>query len=86
MVSLTRYDSDAMCPGNDIIIFLLDLVAVVETWFFEDRNILWKWAVPTRSHLVALWRYFTRRSMLQMRRLVWDTCLMTATISVVRIP
>jgi len=52
----------------------------------QVRNTPWKWAVPTHSRLVALWHYFTRQSMLQMRRLVSDTFLMTATISVVRIP
>jgi hypothetical protein len=30
MFDLTRHDSDAMCPGNDIV-FLLYFVAVVET-------------------------------------------------------
>jgi hypothetical protein len=86
MPCLTRHDSDAMCPGNDIILFLPDLVAVVETRFFKARNTPWKWVVPTRSRLVALWRYFTRQSMLQMRQLVSDMCLMTATTSVVKIP
>jgi hypothetical protein len=79
-----RHNSDAMCPGNDNII--LDLTAVVETRFFKARNTPWKWVAPTRSRLVALWRYFTRQWMLQMRQLVSDTCLMTVTISVVRIP
>ena len=86
MLCLTRHDSDAMCPGNDIIVFLLDLVAVVEPRFFKAQNTPWKWVVPTPSRLVALWRYFTRQLMLKMRRLVSDTCLMMATISVVRIP
>jgi hypothetical protein len=86
MLCLTRHDSDAMCPGNDIIILLLDLVALVETLFFKARNTPWKWVAPTRSRLVAPWHYFIRQSMLQMRQLVSDTCLMTATISVVRIP
>ena len=86
MLCLTRRDSNAMCPGNDIIVFLLELVAVVETQFFEVRNTPWKWAMPTHSRLIALWHYFTRQSMLQMRRLVLDTFLMRATISVVRIP
>jgi hypothetical protein len=79
------HDSDAMCPGNDIIVFLLDLAAVVETRLFKARNTPWKWVAPTRSRLVALWHYFTRQWMLQMRQLVSDTCLMTVTISVVRI-
>ena len=86
MLCLTRHDSDAMCPGNDIIVLLLAFVAVVETRFFKARNTPWQWVVLTRSRLVALWRYFMRRWMLQMRRLVSDTCLMTATISVVVIP
>jgi hypothetical protein len=87
MLRLTLHDSDAMCPGKDITLFVLDLlVAVIEIYFFKARNTLWKWVVPTRSHLIALWRYFTRLWILQMLQLVSDTCLMTVTISVVRIP
>ena len=41
--------------------------------------------VPMCSRLVVLWRHFTRQSMMQMRRVVSDTCLITATISVVRV-
>jgi hypothetical protein len=74
------------CAQVMIIVFLLDLLAVVEIRFFKAQNTLWKWVVPTRSRLAALWRYFTRQRMLQMRQLVSDTCLMTDTISVVRIP
>ena len=83
LLCLTRHGSDAMCPG---IVFLLDLVVVIETRFFKAQNTPWKWAEQTRSRLVALWRYFTRQSMLKMLQLVSDTCPMTATISVVRIP
>ena len=60
---LTRHDSDVMCPGNDILVFLLNLmvVALTKAW-----NTPWKCVVLTRSRVVALWRYFKPQSMLKM--------------------
>jgi hypothetical protein len=74
-----------MCPGNDILAFFVEFVAVVETRS-KAPSTLWTWVEPTRSRPGALWRYFTRQLMLQARRLVSDMYLMMATTSVVKIP
>jgi hypothetical protein len=86
MLLITRHDSVAMCPGNYILVILVKFVAVVETVFSEAPNTLWKWAEPTRSRPAAPWRFFMRQSTPQLRQLVLDMCLMTATISVVKTP
>jgi hypothetical protein len=85
ILCLTLLDSDAMCPGNDILVFFVDCVTVVEIRSFKAPNTLWTWVEPTRSRLAALWRCSTRHSMSPMRQLVSDMFQTTATTSVVKI-
>lgn len=83
MLRLTWHESDAMCPGNDILVILVDFV---ETRFFKALNTMRNFTEPTLSRLSALWGYFTRQWMQQARQLVLDMCLTTATSLFVKIP